>query len=232
MIFKNLKDNISNNNSVAFSRYLAFTLAEVLIVLGIIGIIAEITIPTLVQDITEKQYKVAYKKTYSTLYQTLLRANQEQTLTPYSGTISALNGINANFNAIKQYLKIANDCNTEAMTSGCWASGETQRGETVGYSFVDNSGTAWKVSRTDGNASAYSVLVDVNGNKTPNKYGYDRFPLALMDLATKSCVIGKAPDYIALYSDVPKNTTDNVEQTLCPSYAKHACLYKSWILGE
>lgn len=39
-------------------RYAAFTLAEVLIVLGILGVIAEMTIPTLVQN-TQKQAYVA-----------------------------------------------------------------------------------------------------------------------------------------------------------------------------
>jgi len=44
-----------------------FTLAEVLITLGIIGIIAEMTIPTLVQKADERAIIVALKKNYSVL---------------------------------------------------------------------------------------------------------------------------------------------------------------------
>lgn len=44
---------------------LAFTLAEVIITLGIIGITAEITIPTLMQNVKDKNYKIAYKQAYS-----------------------------------------------------------------------------------------------------------------------------------------------------------------------
>ncbi len=41
-----------------------FTLAEVLITLGIIGIIAAMTIPTLLQNTDEAQLKTAWKKAY------------------------------------------------------------------------------------------------------------------------------------------------------------------------
>src|SRR5574344_1947737 len=44
----------------------AFTLAEVLIVLAIIGIVASLTIPTLVNKIQKHEYVVALKKFYTT----------------------------------------------------------------------------------------------------------------------------------------------------------------------
>ena len=52
-------------------KLLAFTLAEVLIVLGIIGIVAEMTIPSLVKQTQDLEFKSAWKKAYSEL-------NQEQ----------------------------------------------------------------------------------------------------------------------------------------------------------
>lgn len=45
----------------------AFTLAEVLIVIGIIGIIAEMTIPTLVTNYQKQQTAIRLKQVYSTL---------------------------------------------------------------------------------------------------------------------------------------------------------------------
>ncbi len=47
----------------------AFTLAEVIIVVGIIGIIAELTIPTLMENVQEQQFKSAAKEAYSKAYQ-------------------------------------------------------------------------------------------------------------------------------------------------------------------
>src|SRR5574344_2775265 len=44
----------------------AFTLAEVLIVLGIIGIVASMTIPTLMNKVAKQEYIAGLKKFYST----------------------------------------------------------------------------------------------------------------------------------------------------------------------
>ncbi len=54
---------------------LAFTLAEVLITLGIIGIVAALTIPTLVNKYKIKQYEVGFKKAYSLLNEAVKTIN-------------------------------------------------------------------------------------------------------------------------------------------------------------
>ena len=48
---------------------LAFTLAEVLITLGIIGIVAAMTIPTLIANTNGQKYRSQFKKTVSILSQ-------------------------------------------------------------------------------------------------------------------------------------------------------------------
>src|SRR5574344_3111914 len=52
----------------------AFTLAEVLIVLAIIGVVAAMTIPTLMNKIQDMRYKTAYKKAYSVTSQAWTKA--------------------------------------------------------------------------------------------------------------------------------------------------------------
>ena len=54
----------------------AFTLAEVLITLGIIGVVAALTLPTLITNYREKQRVIQLKKTYSTLQQAFVRAQE------------------------------------------------------------------------------------------------------------------------------------------------------------
>lgn len=49
------------------SRKIAFTLAEVLITLGIIGVVAALTLPALIANYKEKAFVVAAKKNYSVL---------------------------------------------------------------------------------------------------------------------------------------------------------------------
>ena len=52
----------------------AFTLAEVLITLGIIGVVAALTIPTLLSNYQKKEFAARLVKTYSTLAQAAQRA--------------------------------------------------------------------------------------------------------------------------------------------------------------
>lgn len=58
-------------------RKTAFTLAEVLITLGIIGVVAALTLPSLVQEYRDKAIVAQTKKTYSTFSQLLLLAKKD-----------------------------------------------------------------------------------------------------------------------------------------------------------
>lgn len=49
----------------------AFTLAEVLITLGIIGIVAAMTLPGVINNSRSKQLETAFKKNYSSISQAL-----------------------------------------------------------------------------------------------------------------------------------------------------------------
>lgn len=49
------------------SRKSGFTLAEVLITLGIIGVVASLVLPTLIEKFKDKVYITQTKKTYSTV---------------------------------------------------------------------------------------------------------------------------------------------------------------------
>ena len=55
----------------------AFTLAEVLITLGIIGVVAAMTIPTLVANYRTKALESGFKKSYSLLMQSLINVQNE-----------------------------------------------------------------------------------------------------------------------------------------------------------
>lgn len=57
---------------------IAFTLSEVMLVLSVIGIIAAMTIPGIVQNLNERQYKITWKKAFSDLNQIFGRILDEQ----------------------------------------------------------------------------------------------------------------------------------------------------------
>ncbi len=72
-------------------RKVAFTLAEVLITLGIIGVVAAMTLPTLIQNQQEKEKVVRLKKAYSVINSAIQRAITED------GPISSWSGISKSY---------------------------------------------------------------------------------------------------------------------------------------
>ena len=60
-----------------FKKKVAFTLAEVLIILAIIGVVAAMTIPTLIADYRAKALESGFKKSYSLLMQSLINVQNE-----------------------------------------------------------------------------------------------------------------------------------------------------------
>ena len=62
-----------------------FTLAEVLITLGIIGVVAAMTIPTLIQNTNSVRFATQFKKSISTLSQAALMAQAQYDI-DYAGT--------------------------------------------------------------------------------------------------------------------------------------------------
>lgn len=57
--------------TIHYSPRPAFTLAEVLITLGIIGVVASLTIPNLIQNAQKEEYVGKIKKTYATIEQAI-----------------------------------------------------------------------------------------------------------------------------------------------------------------
>ena len=64
----------------------AFTLAEVLITLGIIGVVAAMTLPTLIQKYQNLVLETQLKKTYSTLSQGIQKAMADDGVTSFFDT--------------------------------------------------------------------------------------------------------------------------------------------------
>ena len=74
------------------TKKFGFTLAEVLITLGIIGVVAAMTIPTLISNTNSAKFKSQYKKTLSTLNQAALMGTAQYDLDYASLTADCGNG--------------------------------------------------------------------------------------------------------------------------------------------
>lgn len=171
-----------------------FTLAEVLITLAIIGIVAAMTIPTLISDYQDRVNVTKMKKMFSALTNAYGLYLTEQ------GPIGRLektedDAIKA-FEVFKPYLKVARDCGTDN-GEDCVYSGsyKLRNGDDK-----DSEGTPWlpytdsmyyKVILADGASIWFrgsgsdkfdiDIFYDVNGKNGPNQWGHDLFEFMVKD---------------------------------------------------
>lgn len=174
-----------------------FTLAEVLITLAIIGIVAALTIPTLVSKYQERAIVTALKKNISVLSQAYKMALNDNNWNSNFGYLDAeyvplpeeegpgVYDKNGNYNsdvfynALKKYLKVIKDCGREGQT-GCFPDYVVSAlDSSESWNLVTMQGNARRcVVLSDGSSLAIDksmIYIDVNGLKGPNKVGYDVF---------------------------------------------------------
>ena len=150
----------------------AFTLAEILITLGVIGIVAAMTLPALIQKQQKKEISVSLKKLYSAMSQAILMSqtvNGDIENWSRSGNLTDDNPDvqnNKNYEEIKHYwdkyyAPFIKTVRTEKST-------EEGLGRLKVYLPDGSSMLVW-------NGGCMSFLYDANGDKKPNKSGQDIF---------------------------------------------------------
>lgn len=98
----------------------AFTLAEVLITLAIIGVVAAMVIPSLINNIKNAQLVTALKKNYSTLSQAT-----QMIVADNGGSIKGLcedGDSDCMSDLYGQYTKNIKTCESDASLGTCWHS--------------------------------------------------------------------------------------------------------------
>lgn len=161
-------------------RACGFTLAEVLITLGVIGIVAAMTLPALINDLNEKHYRIMWRKIYSDLSNATLLIQEKEpfTLNESEQQLAEKYG---------RYLQKAKICETKkAIQQSCWPSDKKIYGldKRLYSSDIGNIGGGSTCMQISNSAvvcfDSIIVLVDVNGSKLPNTIGKDIFA-ALVD---------------------------------------------------
>lgn len=207
-------------------KHKAFTLAEVLITLGIIGIVAAMTLPALIQKQQKKVLLTQIKTTYSILYEALNRAKADYGEFKYwSYNDENFTGAENSWNWSNKYLvpyiknvKLYNKstldgCNniTYRMPDGSVASCTA----VIGFCATCNSAQGSMmtqihlpngaivlvlVRRTYDTSGEYVPIAefhfDVNGYKGPNVWGKDIFRTQLY----RTCKKGDKNDYVLGYN--------------------------------
>lgn len=149
-----------------------FTLAEVLITLGIIGVVAAMTMPSLVANYEKKRTATAVKKAYSELSQALKLAEVDYGDMEYWDYPDGYD-VEENKAFVNRY--ITPYYKGVTMLQDGSVPGWTTI-STTGINFISSNGTIF--SGKPNNSKAFFVLVDINGFKRPNKMGTDIFYFA------------------------------------------------------
>ena len=164
-----------------------FTLAEVLITLGIIGVVAAMTLPTLISNYQKRATVAKLKRAYSVIKQAYLMS-YDQVGDPAADEAFAM-GANNYFKTywapyIKGTLcKTYQECGYSSNTPWIMANGSKVPTVVVSLSarttFYTNDGFLYVVFVSGGSRGeevAYSyVICDINGGKGPNQFGKDVF---------------------------------------------------------
>lgn len=142
-----------------------FTLAEVLVTLGIIGVVAALTMPALIANYKKTEYSARLKKFNSTMQQAILMYNTDSGEVP--GTWGEPEN---NSEAVEEYWQkhfapyFQNVVKLEKARNEytSWRNG-----------FIVYFGDGTKLGLSKG--GTIDLKYDVNGDKLPNKYGRDQY---------------------------------------------------------
>lgn len=146
-----------------------FTLAEVLITLGIIGVVAAMTMPSLVANYEKKRTATAVKKAYSELSQALKLAEVDYGDMEYWDYPDGAD-VEENKAFVNRYITPYYKGVTMLQDGGIPGSVSISK---TGINFISSNGTIF--SGKPNSSKAYFVLIDINGLKKPNKIGTDIF---------------------------------------------------------
>lgn len=168
----------------------AFTLAEVLITLLIIGVVSSLVVPNLINDIQDQQYKVAFKKAYADVNQAT-----NSVLMDNAGTFLGMCtdwDHNCLANKFLNYFNYSKYCPSGTTLGVCWfnndqsskflnGTGITSWGNSTG--FILTNGVFIKLDYFSsqcnnsgwGSPDCGGINIDVNGFNKPNIVGKDIF---------------------------------------------------------
>lgn len=189
----------------------AFTLAEVLITLVIIGVVAAMTIPSLMQNSNQAELKTAWKKSYSeyaNIINQLVYENGGNLKGAFDSVGKTDDAASENLkNAFAEKLSVTKNCSGTATyggtgsgagVEGCWHSSFyflngtlSSGGNNPGLVLNNGAIVRFQIEKSDCSKDLSSsgadftrcgwVNVDINGFKKPNMWGKDIFTMSILE---------------------------------------------------
>jgi prepilin-type N-terminal cleavage/methylation domain-containing protein len=220
----------------------AFTLAEVLITLGIIGVVAAITIPTVTHKLRNKILETQFKSSYAKVTQAIKLTQAE--LGVYNlGTYCAYYD-NSYVNANECLTAFKKAFNTDTKRAH-YISSSLDRNNIAIFSSANifvkekNATCLWDLFRqnvmADGSylgysvtCNAFNIAIDVNGSAKPNRLGYDIFMFQITDKLEGFKPSNFTDEYLEAYHNYLETTgLSNIDKNYYYSIAGNPCNYTS-----
>lgn len=162
----------------------AFTLAEVLITLGVIGVVAALTLPTVIQNYQKQVTINKLKKVYTKLNQAVKMSEIDndafENWSKISDEVTEEEFVNKYF---KPYLEIIKTCNNAQKcgykTSTPFKNLNNHYLYFTSYGIILKDGTYIGFTKALNKAT---LFIDINGTAQPNKYGRDFFMFHIIPL--------------------------------------------------
>ena len=236
----------------------AFTLAEVLITLAVIGVVAVLTIPGLIKNHNEKAWSTAQDVFTKRLEVATRQMNTEEKLAGYDNTMDFVN-------ELKKYIKITRVCDNNEITK-CfnkqviWNEGDEPvdmsaiknaqnfgldwESDTVAVQFANgvNAVIAYNPNATqdpynnqfNATSNSMAILYDVSGNKNPNTNGKDINHINVTELAgTTGCMIPELADIMCITRILPAYQYNPLNKNDCNDdilnkYGMQYCFDSRW----
>ncbi len=211
----------------------AFTMAEVLITLGVIGIVAALTIPQLIKNYQHKALETAFKKQYSLLTQVFSQMNADGLCTTWdcSRTGQLYRNLTKYFKVVK-YCDDMDGIEVDEYDKFCFPKNKndtkyTNYTRTSSYvssllfddgQFYTADGALYTLERSLIDKAEY-IGVDVNGRmKGPNALGHDLFVFQVLDKGSIGVIFPMGADGTKYYKNTTfcsKTSTSNVNGIGC-----------------
>jgi prepilin-type N-terminal cleavage/methylation domain-containing protein len=203
-----------------------FTLAEVLITLGIIGIVASMTIPTLMNNAQENQYHAAMKKAYTIISQATMSIVNENGGSLWDNSSADSTVLSKNMSdEYKKYLSYITQDTMNNIVKSIWYGYKSQTNvmdetaDNTRYGLILKDGVILRFW-SDQNCATTAVpssmhwcgdiIIDINGSKKPNMFGKDIYEIDILkDTAGNYKVLpgGKAVGYSCVAGSTTAETS-------------------------
>lgn len=222
-------------------KIFGFTLGEILIALGVIGVVAALVIPQLVNGHKAGTARAQFDTAYSLLAKTIVEMEADDV--PVEPANYKTTG--TFYHKFKNYNKVTIDCGQYEKTNPSVCFSTSNRADDTAYknhlgeqleerteknllddgAFVLNNGMLVMIENVDNNPNGLLISIDINGkNKNPNMWGYDLFTF---ELAKGGQLLPVGAPGTGIKSDGTLKTWSNPEKTskYCSKESDASALY-------